>query len=355
MLTWSLCVATYNRRETLVRSLALLGGQSRKPTEVVIVDSSDDWERTREAVAALLAAQPEIRLVYLHSEIRSSTTQRNLGLAQCRGDVVFILDDDSFMYADCAERVMEIYEADEDRRIAGIAATHVPALPPEAVDLDIDKKDTAKRSEGGLATTLLSSRPGRWVRRNVLFQSMDALFVKYDEPRMREVPAEFARFNVAPATFLPGFAITVRREVAEREPFDAALRYYAAFEDLDATYRYARHGLLLQARGARLHHYAASSGRIARKNVIIFQLMNMLVFLKRHAANPDAHLPAYRAMLWRRLFGEALKDILARRFGFPHAAGVLFARAHWRELWRQDAADLDEWYPRFQKRVMEGA
>ena len=152
---------------------------------------------------------------------------------------------------------------------------------------------------------------------------------------------------------MPGSAMTVRRDVALAEPFDPSLRYYAAFEDLDAAYRYARHGAVLQARQAHLHHYEATGGRMKRKKVIIFQLLNMIVFLKRHAARPEDFLWRYRVLMGRRLVGEGLKDLLARRWDFPQLRGVLIVMQEWRKVWDRDVSELDDWYPEFQKMILE--
>ncbi len=131
------------------------------------------------------------------------------------------------------------------------------------------------------------------------------------------------------------------------------MRYYAAFEDLDASYRYARHGALLYAARARLHHFEAEGGRIWRKKVIVFQLLNMLVFIKRHPARPEEFLSAYRRMLWRRLLGEILKYLLSGRWSLPQVGGVLVAMRHWNELWRTETDHLNEWYPALQKTILD--
>src|SRR5258708_11671100 len=123
-LTWSLAVPTLNREDILVRSLLANVRQTRLPSQVVVVDSSDGWQRTRERVLAEVAPQlPGAEWIYIGSDVKGLTRQRNLGLARCTGDVVFFLDDDSFMYRDCAEHVMQVYEADAEGRIGGVCAS----------------------------------------------------------------------------------------------------------------------------------------------------------------------------------------------------------------------------------------
>jgi GT2 family glycosyltransferase len=364
---WSLCIATLNRREALLATLAHALGQTRPPAEIVVTDASDDWEATRAEAGRLVAAHPGIRLDYAQSTVRSSATQRNDGIARCRTGIVFLLDDDSFLYPTCAEEILRVYAADPDGAVAAVSARLVGEPPPPpgrgaAAGGEGGAAPARKRSgrSGGLARLrkrALATAPGRWFYRHVLMQRMDALFLRYDGPRQRPLPAGLAAAlqgaEVASVSFMPGCAMTVRRAVALAEPFDPALRFYAAFEDLDATYRYARHGHVLQARAAHLHHFEAAGGRVRRTKVIVFQLLNMLVFLKRHAARPEDWLRPYRRMLWRRLLGETLKDLLSGRPGLPQARGVLLVMRRWRAVWACDTSALDTWYPGFQKAILD--
>lgn len=355
---WSLCIATLNRRATLLRTLEFAAHQTCPPRQIVVVDVSDDWQDTRAAAERCLAPWPEIALDYRTSEIRSSATQRNEGIARCQHDIVFILDDDSFLYPTSAEEILKVYAADKAGEVAAICAKLVPGLPPEPESAGGGGKDLPARKASGRRRgepwkkRLLRTSAGKWVYRNILLQSKEELFIRYDEPRRRYVPRSLASFKVKPVTFMPGSAMTVRRSIAKAEPFDTALRFYAAFEDLDVAYRHGRHGAILRAERAHLHHYEAEGGRLKRKKLVIFQLLNMLVFLKRHAADPDQFLPTYRRLLRRRLLGETLKDIFSGRFALPQGRGVITVMRTWREVWRGDTGTLDQWYPEIQERVL---
>jgi hypothetical protein len=105
---------------------------------------------------------------------------------------------------------------------------------------------------------------------------------------------------------------------------------------------------------AHLHHFEAAGGRLKRKKLVIFQLLNMLVFLKRHADDPARFLPVYRRLLRRRLLGEALKDLLSGRLTLPQARGVLTVMRTWRDVWARDPATIDDWYPKIQQHILEG-
>lgn len=354
MIDWSLCIATLNRHDVLMVALRHVLRQTRLPAQIVVVDSSDNWQDGRDRARELLAAAPDIRLDYTGSPVRSSATQRNLGIEMCTSEIVFLTDDDSFLHDTCAEAIMAVYEADKDGEVAGVGATLVDENPAVASgESGPERKQTGVVSLAGLSRAVLSTGAGRWINREILYQSSEMLFLRYDGSRMRDVPEAVAHLDVESVPFMPGSGMSFRRELGLREPFDSVLRYYAAFEDLDVGYRLAQHGAILRAGGAQLHHFEAAAGRIKRRKVITFQLLNMALFLKRNADRPDDFQGRYRVMLWRRLLAEVLKDGLSRRWRFPQAAGVLTAMRYWREVWRRSPAELDDWYPELQKNILD--
>lgn len=352
MPTWSLVVPTYNRRDVLLRVLPFAFRQTVPPIQVVIVDSSDDWQDTRKAVEAMAANHPDIRLDYLQAVTPSSATQRNQGVEQAIGDIVVMIDDDSFLYPDYAEQILAVYVADTAGVLAGVNGVNVPIMPDAQATAGLARKAGSQQKVMGMRDRVMKYRLGRWISSRVLFQDMHELFLKYEGERSGTIPLEFAHLDVAPMTFMSGHGLSVRRQIALSEPLDRSLRYYAALEDLDASYRYGRHGILLRANQAKLHHFEVAGGRVKRRTATTFQLLNMLVFIKRNADKPGAWLPTYRLMLWRRLFGETIKDALSRRWDFPQARGVLTAMRGWRKVWKTPVEGLDQWYPGYQREIL---
>jgi glycosyltransferase involved in cell wall biosynthesis len=156
-LTWSLSVPTYRRPVVLKECVGCALAQTRPPHEIVIIDASDDWDASKEEISRLLDdSRMAVRLVYEKAVVASSAAQRNQAMAASTSDVVFLIDDDSLMYPDCAEVVMDIYERDVSRRVLAVAAAaamvagddryadvvvvgEFPVLPPPlgaSVDLD---------------------------------------------------------------------------------------------------------------------------------------------------------------------------------------------------------------------------
>lgn len=353
MPTWSLVIPTYNRRDVLLRVLPLALRQTVPPIQVVIVDASQDWDVTRQAVQGVAADHPGIRLDYLQAKTPSSATQRNQGVEHAIGDIVVMIDDDSFLYPDYVERILAVYAADAEGVVVGVNGVNVPRMPDARAVTGLARKADNQNKVRGLHRRIMRYRLGRWISSRILFQDINALFLKYEGDRTLRMPAGFAHLDVVPTTFMSGHGLSVRRPVALAEPLDRSLRYYAALEDLDASYRYGRHGILLRANDALLHHFEVAGGRVKRQTATAFQLLNMLVFIKRNAQDPRAWLGTYRRMLWRRLLGETIKDALLRRWDFPQARGVLTAMTHWRRVWNTPVEELDEWYPGHQRAILD--
>ncbi|GHG11555.1 glycosyltransferase family A protein [Paracoccus aerius] len=352
MLTWSLVIPTYNRRDVLLRALPLALRQTEPPVQVVIVDSSEDWEMTRQAVQKLAADHPAIRLDYLQANTPSSATQRNQGVEEAIGDIVVMIDDDSFLYPDYVERILAVYAADSQGVLAAVNGVNVSVMPDAQAATGLARKADSREKITGMRDRVMRYRLGRWISSRILFQDMHALFLKYEGERVLSVPSNFAHLDVTPMTFMAGHGLSVRRAVALAEPLDRSLRYYAALEDLDASYRYGRHGILLRANDALLHHFEVAGGRVKRRTATTFQLLNMLVFIKRNTNRPGVWLGTYRRMLWRRLLGEAIKDGLSRRWDFPQARGVLTAMRNWHKVWKTPVEELDRWYPGQQRAIL---
>src|SRR5260221_300630 len=67
--------------------------------------------------------------------------------------------------------------------------------------------------------------------------------------------------DISPARALNGFRMTFRRDGIAREGFVGWFVGYAPLEDLDASHRASRHGMLVNAHRARLCHLTHHGGR----------------------------------------------------------------------------------------------
>jgi glycosyltransferase involved in cell wall biosynthesis len=220
--THSVLVCTRNRPADLAACLRSVGAQRRPPTEVVVVDASDDDASAR--VVAAWAADAAIAAHVLRTA-PGLTRQRNLGLAAARGALVTFLDDDVVLDPDYLAAIAALFA--RDARLGGAEGT--VAVPPLR---------GRRRVANALRRLFLMNSLGgrRGVKRSG--------FVAYD-PAPR---------GVQEVDCLVGCNMTYRREVFARFRFDEWYEGYGLGEDADFSYRVSRVWRLVQTADARLEH-----------------------------------------------------------------------------------------------------
>jgi glycosyltransferase involved in cell wall biosynthesis len=350
-LGWSHCIATLDRIDVLDRAVALSLAQTRPPAEIVIVDASTAAAAHEARIAARVAAAPEPRprLVYRRHPVRSLTQQRNAAVAAATGDVLFLFDDDTLMHPGCAAAILAVYEADAGARIAAVAAVPVAEVPADGGPPLPPRKPAGHRGRGPAGAL------ARWLWRELFLMDAERHFIAYDRPRRRGSPAEVAALGIpgiAHQPLIPGFSITVRRRVAAAEPFDATLLAYCPAEDLDATYRFSRHGLNVAAADAAIHHAEVAASRLRRQQAITLGLANIAAFVARRSADRRRDIMAYRVMLARRILAEFGKDLLSRRFDLPQLRGALAAIGHSAAIFAHPGPGFEAWYADRQRRIL---
>ncbi len=345
--TWALVIATYRREHILPRCLRLAVQQTRPPSELIVVDASPGWEKTRDEVLLALAATPsQARLTYVAADKRSSASQRNQGVRLARADVVFLIDDDSLMYPDCAEQILRVYEGDEHGAVAGVNAMHVPA-PPDQPD------DAPARDPSEHGTTRQYGPLARLARRLL---RADDVFVPYDADFPRHpIPEAVGKLAVGTRPLMVGWGMTFRRDVCLKEPFEDILTHYAAGEDSDMGYRASRHGLLLTALKANLCHLGAGGGRLGPYVVAALGNLNPLVLHRLYSTDLARSRRRSRDLLLRRALILMAKDLSHGRLTLPNARGALFALRWLGHIFSLQEAELRAWYPQFQKQLIDAS
>ena len=306
---WSLAIATYHRPASLQKCLEFAMGQTRPPDEIVIVDASDDWQANRQIAQSIFE-----NVLYLPATIRGLTSQRNQLLQWTTGDVIFLMDDDSFMHASCAAEIIKIYEADVDRQVAGVGAVQTLSYPGAAFNAAMQSGDSS------MARRLISRV------RNLFERELytEALLLPYDEKYPdHPIPSNLAHLNIGAARYFDGFRMTFRRDIISRVGFDESLRKYASAEDMDASYRASRFGALVNAYDAKVFHDKSPIERLSRYTRELLGHLNLayLYCIKGH--DPQSMMKKYRTKLSRRMIVDTIRDISKKRFTLPCARADL--------------------------------
>ncbi len=345
-LTWALVIATYKRAHVLTRCLRLAAQQTRPPVEIIVVDASPDWEHTRDLVMRSIASHhPGIRWEYQRAQRRSSAAQRNQGVQLTGADVVFLIDDDSLMYPNCAEEVMRVYDADVENVVAGVSSSLVEEPP------DSHSTDASGCRSRGLVPRQQQNWLARLVRRPL---RADDIFVPYDQDfPLRSIPDSLSHLDIGRTRLMHGARMTFRREMALREPFDEIMERYASGEDSDTSYRISRHGMLLNAFKARLCHIQASNGRLSEFVVTALGAMNAAVLHRIYGVDYKRSYQLTKRLLRRRFVIQLLRDLSERRLSLPHTRGIWYAYRNLSDIFGRNEDELRRWYPEFQLRMIK--
>jgi Glycosyl transferase family 2 len=346
-MNWSMVICTLNRFDVLRCALRTTLWQTCLPRQVIVVDASPDWQRCREEVLAEFGtASPEIEWIYIGSERRSLTHQRNLGIARCTSEIVFLFDDDTFLYPDCASRILSVYRRDVRGEVGGVSAG-LRGLSP--LDSGVDLAPGAAVSAG-------EANRYRGVRE--LISSLwypEKLFCPYDGQYHRRTP-EWSRADDALMTVavFHGCRMTFRTAaVREAGGCEEVLERHAFSEDIDISYRVSRRHALLVDNNARVFHATAPAARTGRISQATLVLLNSAVLYLLHATGHGKHGARVRRFVLARLCIDAVRDALRPWRGFPNTRGAVAALRELRPLLRQTRDELRQGYPLVQQRITD--
>jgi GT2 family glycosyltransferase len=370
MLSWSLTICTYNRPQFLLKTLAHALAQTRRPAEIVVVDGSDAWREHRAQVLARFGGDlfgetdddgqedaGRVRLVYVPAEVRSLTFQRNQALRLARGDIVFSLDDDIYLWPDAAEIILRGYEADTRGEIAMIAGHFTPGPPPPlsaSEDGPDDGRACAQAPDQGAeawagARSGLAGRLARWIDGQL---SLAGHFVPYDVPiDVTPPPESVAHLALYPAGLINGGRTTFRRALALRTGWSEILRYYATHEDSDFSYRMSRHGRLLTAPDAGYYHADGNDGAVARFRVNTIRVRNLMALHALHSPRRARSALRLAGSFGKFLALYLLIDPAQKRWSFPTARAYAYGLVQVPVFLFWPFADFGAWYTALQERM----
>lgn len=103
-LSVSVNIVTRNRQEMLKAALESVFSQTVKPLEVIVIDNAS----TDQSVHMVRTKYPQVRLIQLHRNV-GCQPGRNIGMANCSGDIIFNMDDDGTLAFDAIERVCQTF------------------------------------------------------------------------------------------------------------------------------------------------------------------------------------------------------------------------------------------------------
>ncbi len=107
----SIVIATYNRAEQLLVTLASVAEQILPPEqwECVVVDNNSS-DNTQDAVAEFIATHPNLDIKVVRESRQGLSYARNCGIEASIGEIVAIIDDDEVINAQFAAAYLELFD-----------------------------------------------------------------------------------------------------------------------------------------------------------------------------------------------------------------------------------------------------
>lgn len=347
-LQWSLIVCTFKREKVLPRCIRCALASTRQPSQIIIVDASPYWDTTRDAILnEFAAAHPGVSFHYLQARRASLTAQRNQGLEIATGDISFMIDDDSLLFPDTAEKVMAIYDQDLDNQVVALTPVFVPEVPDASLGIVTPGHPT----QGHIGHKEWESKnPLRKFFRKILWSDMQLLPYK-NENEFGAVPEHLKQHQLIPARYSSGSA-TFRTAAVREAGFEEMLERYAAGEDWDISQRIRHHGLIAFVPAAGQCHLEAPGGRLSRKTVNTLRFLNFMALHVLHSDDVARSRKQYRQLLWRRVLSEALADLSKFRWKMPRACGAWRALRMLPKMFAMSKEQMRTWYPPFQRELI---
>jgi len=326
-LDYDVIIATRNRPDVLRLSIPTFLGQSRPPSAIVVVDSSDDHDPVLASVEAATgvsgqASNADGIRVECHHAAPGLTAQRNIGLARIESPVVMFPDDDSIWFDGTAQAVMQVYERDEAGIIGGVTMRQMRSAPPGVLDSD-EGRDRRNLSE----KLIYRFSPWRVALENLVTPNpMERL--GEDLVGAHGVPEWLADAGATPVGYMHGYRMTFRTEAIRGSGgFDETLGAYGLYEDFEASMRVASGWVLAMAQCARVYHHRAPGSRANGLTTGVMLMLNLAYVVCRHSDPGSMHRAMVRRYGRMRLMQYRLRSRgefgRARLDGFRRAMGHL--------------------------------
>ncbi|WP_404422122.1 glycosyltransferase family 2 protein [Nibricoccus sp. IMCC34717] len=300
MLKYTIVIATRNRAEALALSIPLFLRQSCAADEIIIVDSSDDHAGVRRLVERICAGR--IRSYKVLQSERGLTRQRNLGLHYVSNPVVFFPDDDSIWFPNTAEAQLQVYSEIGIDRVAGVCAVE-SVTPPDS----FNSTATAYRMKSSDSLSARFQPLRRWIEGIAPEDPARALGKEFINSK-RSIDFS-ATPDVYPVEWMTGFRMSFTTRAIAGDRFDENFRNYSLFEDIDASFKAWKYGLVLASRNSKVFHYKSPERRDTGVRLGFEQLINKAYIVSQHAGLDSPSRIGFRAFAMFKIIQYTLGGI----------------------------------------------
>ncbi|MET1414845.1 glycosyltransferase [Roseibium sp. HPY-6] len=272
---YSIVIVTRNRHKALELSVPLMLAQSRPPSQVIVIDSSDNPEESRSVIER--CGEKYGFAIEYHTSEPGMTKQRNIGLALVKHEVVLFPDDDSLLFDGAMEEIMKVYERDEEGLVGGVCSAEATKLPEF---LRKKTEESYSQSRGDKLRRALYR-----LRYNLERNFLKSPILVLARQKMTDLPEPewLEEYNAVRVEWATGFRMSFRTSVIRSILFDESLGRYAAYEDIDVSLAVLDNYLMVGARNAEIYHYKSPERRDNGYTIGVILMLNMAYVLAKRS------------------------------------------------------------------------
>lgn len=108
--TLSIIIPTHNRERQLEKCLFSIAKNTLLPQEIIIVDSSDTWQKIKALVLSFKDKLPKTKLIWRKVKHRNAAYSRNQGVKLAKSKILIFLDDDVILDKNWLKNVLETFQ-----------------------------------------------------------------------------------------------------------------------------------------------------------------------------------------------------------------------------------------------------
>ena len=226
----SIIICTYKRKKWLENLLESISRQSIIPDEILIVDAS------KETIEYSLPIELNIKII--ESDRMQLTYQKNIGLDQARGDIIFFLDDDLLLEKNYVEETLKVFNNDALKKIGAISGYITNEWGDRSVEPGLIMK----------VAKLFNLYDGEYYPGSV---SNSGIFIELNKMQ------PFS--GIKPVDFVPGGCTAFRKEVFNQFRPPLEINQYGG-EDKAFSRMIARDWEMFVCGNAKCEHFSAPGG-----------------------------------------------------------------------------------------------
>lgn len=267
---FAIITPTKDRPDDIRKMLHSFMMQTKKPDQVIIVDSST------EPISHVIDEYPSLKINYYRwTKKPSAAGQRNGGIALLHAeiDLVCFFDDDQVLHADAIENMITFWESDFNRHLdfySGKEHNYDDVKPLGAASFYDDswidlRPSTLKKSVLSKKLGLYTNKPG-----GVAPSGWQSLYCGHINDENMDVG------------WMSSQSIVLKRILLKEYTFDEFFEGYSYLEDLDFTYSIGKKYRMTVVANARFDHFHSPAGRVSRLNFGKIEILNRRYIVKKH-------------------------------------------------------------------------